>query len=82
MKTPEDPWTWDEIAKRISKIEGKEISRARCQQVADRALYKLRELLKDDPQVLDYWIDNPSFDWRTKEKTRIDIDENDRKRQE
>jgi hypothetical protein len=58
-------------------IEGKEISRTRCQQIAERALRKLRVLLEDDPEVIEYWIDNPSYDFRTMEKTRIDLDELD-----
>ena len=38
-------------------MEGKEISPARCQQVAEVALKKLRNELLDDPLVRDWAID-------------------------
>ena len=44
--------TWTEIAKRISIIEGKPISRARCQQVANKALKKLKVTMSKDPVFL------------------------------
>ena len=41
-------WTWDQIAERISMIEGKPICRQRCEAVGKRALTKLKnEILKD-----------------------------------
>ncbi len=50
--------TWGEIAQHISMVEGKPISRSRCQQVAESALKKLSVLLQDDPDVLDWAREN------------------------
>jgi len=50
-------WTWKEIAHRISIIEGKPISRSRCQWVAKRALKKLHEALADD-LVIQSWLED------------------------
>jgi len=52
------PPTWTEIAHHISIVEGKPISRARCQQVAKSALKKLGALLQDDPMVRDWAREN------------------------
>lgn len=50
-------WTWNEIAHRISTLEGKPISRSRCQWVAKRALKKLREALADD-SFIQTWLED------------------------
>lgn len=52
--TVRPPLSWNQIAAHISMIEGKEITRQRVQAVAQKAMKKLAEALKDDPVVRDY----------------------------
>ena len=56
--TSHDQATWTEIAAHISAFEGEPISRARCQQVANRALKKLAIGLADIPEIRDWAIES------------------------
>ena len=53
-----EPWTWREIAEWIRVSEGKSISTSRCQQVAERALQRLRIALEDDPLIKEWLVEN------------------------
>ena len=48
------PLSWYQIADHMSMIEGRDLSRQRCQAIATRALQKLAVALEDDPLVRDY----------------------------
>ncbi len=48
------PLSWNQIAAHMSMVEGREISRQRCQAIATRAMQKLAVELEDDPLVRDY----------------------------
>ena len=48
------PLSWNQIADHMSMIEGRDLSRQRCQAIATRALQKLAIALEDDPLVRDY----------------------------
>ena len=50
--------TFDEIAKIISRSEGKRIGRQRVHIVHERALEKLKKALAEDPVIRDWLIDN------------------------
>jgi hypothetical protein len=48
------PPSWEEIAKRIGVIEGKSITRARIQAVAERAMSRLQKELLKDPLIREW----------------------------
>ena len=56
--TSDEQSTWSEIAAHISAFEGQPISRARCQQVANKALKKLAIGLADIPEIRDWAIES------------------------
>jgi len=53
--------TWNEVAEKLSRLEGKRLSRNAAAQSGERLLKKLREELIEDPVIKD-WLAEKGLD--------------------